>query len=247
MHNDHIRLLCFHKVMGFALSSWMRKYRAKIRQMGRKMALNFNKTRWFEKYRKFRTESELPLKLPSAGVRMLDDTGLHNDLEQAIYFFLQPTGLLYGSLIELPFPVTNYPSSKYLDSVDRVYLIFLDSLFACLVADREFILEGLVEEESRFPPTVEVALSYFLKKQELAGSGTPGLLERIFNPRGGGNPEKQFEKTIKNMITKGSKLLSGPELFYNSFLFLDLYNCLLWQRQIVLEQEIDEELLVSLI
>ena len=55
--------------------------------------MNFNRKGWIKEYIDFRIQSPLPEALPSFGVRVIEDTSIHNDLEQAIYYFLQPTGL----------------------------------------------------------------------------------------------------------------------------------------------------------
>ncbi len=199
--------------------------------------MNFSRSGWFEKYLEFRGQNPLPEKLPTHGIKVVENPSFQNDLEQAIYYFLQPTGILYGGLIEYPFPGLEYPKSRYFDSVDRVFMVFLEALFACLLADRHFLLDDLVEEESRFAATVDLALGYFLhippgspelSAKTKAGTGFLGMGEGL---------HKKFEREIGRRITRGAKLFAHPDLFNNSFLFLDLYGCLLWQRKIALEPD----------
>ena len=208
--------------------------------------MNFNRQGWISKYIQFRSEKPLPTTLPSHGVRVVDDASVHNDLEQAIYYFLEPTGLLYGSLLNSPFPKVKYPRSKYFDSLDRVHMVFLESLFACLVADRHFLLQDLVVEKSHFDSALGVAMSYFLKDPRFLHEGAqPESKRRWFSGNGARN-WRRFEKELKRRITRGARFFFRPELFYNSFLFLDLYTCLLWQRTTLSEMEPSDDMLESL-
>lgn len=201
--------------------------------------MNFDRPGWLARYIEVRTQTPLPLVLPSSGVRVVEDTSIHNDIEQAVYYFLQPTGLLYGSPVIAPFPEIEFPGGGDNDSAGRIHMIFMESLCACLVADRDFLLNGLVDEDDRFPPAVGVALSYFLGKAaatDEAGmeEGKAGLLAR-------GRELKRFEKVIAKRLN--SKGLFGLRSLHNqnSFLFLDLYSCILWQRKILTEMEISQE------
>lgn len=208
--------------------------------------MNFSRSGWLEKYIDFREKNPFPSVLPSEGIKMIEGSGVHNDLEQAIYYFLQPTGLLYGGLVGLPFPEVEHPSSKYFDSLDRVFFIFLESLYACLVADRHFLLDKFIEEEDRFLPAVDLALAYFLGRplppHEPAQRRWFGLLSR-----GGGRREyRLFEREIRQRITHGSRLYYRPEFSFNGFLFLDLYHCLMWQRDSLVDPDNAVEILQTL-
>jgi hypothetical protein len=62
---------------------------------------------------------------------------------------------------------------------------------------------------------------------------------RWFLPRrrawpGNGKPVRRFERAVSGRIAQGTHLLHLPD-YYNSFLFLDLYHCLLWQRRLLVE------------
>lgn len=217
-----------------------------VPQITEMSTLNFSRNGWFQKYIDFRKNNPLPYSLPSSGVHVLEETGLHNDSEQAIYYFLQPTGLLYGGLVESPFPKLSYPKGRYFDSVDRVYIIFLESLFACLLSDRNFILEGLVEEEDRFAPAVESAITFFLSKPQNEKKRGYSWLKRLSPGKGGNGKLHNFERVLGGLITQGNKFIFRPELFHNGFLFLDLYNCLLWQREQALAPDSAEEILPQL-
>lgn len=208
--------------------------------------MNFNRRGWISEYMRFRSENPLPAKLPSFGVRVVEDTSVHNDIEQAIYYFLEPTGLLYGSLLNSPFPNVEYPRGRYFDSLDRVHMVFLESLFACLVADRHFLLQDLVEEKDHFNSTLGVAMSYFLNDPRYLGEGAQEEKKRRWFSGNGGRNRRRLEKELKRRITRGALFFYRPELFYNSFLFLDLYSCLLWQRTTLTEMEPSHDKLESL-
>ena len=208
--------------------------------------MNFSRSGWLEKYIDFRGKNPFPSVLPTEGVKVIEDASVHNDLEQAIYYFLQPTGLLYGGLVGLPFPEVEHPDSNYFDSLDRVYFIFLESLYACLVADRHFLLDNFVEEDDRFPPAVEVALPYFLGRPVAPHEPEPRRWFRL-GSRGGERREyRLFEREIRQRLTHGSRLYYRPDFSFNGFLFLDLYHCLMWQRHSLVDPDNSIEILQTL-
>ena len=83
-------------------------------------------------------------------------------MDQAIYCFLQPTGLIYGFPLGLPFDRTDYPNFQYFHYKDQAQLVFLESLFACLIADRYYHNETEVLEEALFQYAVDHSFDYFL-------------------------------------------------------------------------------------
>lgn len=196
--------------------------------------MNFGSPGWFDRYLAFRTEQPLSHHLPSAGVRVMDRAGVHHEMDQAIYYFLQPTGLLYGYPSGWPFVKMQYPRSQYFDSTDRVHVIFLESLFACLVADRHFLLEGMAEETDHLRPATRVCKAYFLRGPESFRRGWRWFLPRRRGWAGNGKATRRFEQAVSGRIAQGTRLLNMPD-YYNSFLFLDLYHCLLWQRRLLQE------------
>lgn len=201
--------------------------------------MDFSRSGWLTSYVGFRTQIPLPKTLPSLGVRVVEEASVHNDLEQAIYYFLQPTGLLYGSPIIAPFPGIEFPGSDGTDFANHAHLVFMESLCACLVADRHFLLDDLVEEDGRFIPAFSVALSYFLNDASLAGTGNGGA-DRVVEI-GGGKNLRRFEKAMRQRLTTQRYFGLRSESYHNSFLFLDLYTCLLWQRYILTEMEFDQK------
>lgn len=201
--------------------------------------MNFDKAGWLQRYRAFRTAQPFANDLPSAGVKVLEDTGVHHELEQAIYYFLQPTGLLYGFPVGLPFPEETYPDATYMSTTERVHLIFLDSLFACLVADRHYLLQGLTEETEHFLPALAVTSAFFTATD----SGPTGM--RLSLPRWG-RPEQadaneRMEHAVHGRIGKGTEFLRLSGNYYNSFLFLDLYYAMQWQRRMLVAPEVAGE------
>ncbi|MBI4081508.1 MAG: hypothetical protein HY423_02750 [Candidatus Lambdaproteobacteria bacterium] len=215
--------------------------------------MNINRIDWFRKYVAFRSTHPFRSVLPSSGVRVLEAPVLHNEMEQAIYYFLQPTGLLYACPLNFPFPEIAYPQGKYFDGNARAQVIFIDSLFACLVADRHFMLAGMNDEADHFTPAIEMALEFFLdapasvREITRRSGGARRLLEwpLLFGDRAR-RRSVGFEREVGRRLAYGRHLFSHPDVFYNSFLFLDLYFCLQWQRRRILEAVHDGEVLAEL-
>jgi hypothetical protein len=205
------------------------------------MLMNFDKPGWLDRYLAFRRQSPLPLKLPTAGVQLFARMGVHNEQDQATFAFLQPTGLLYGFPINPPLPELVYPDQRYLDDAGRVHLIWLDALFACLVADRQYLLAGVHDESDPFGHALR-AVSYFFQNVEgdpperLAGAvhRVRKLVDRL--PIGRNRPKHpELERAISRRVRPGGDILHLPEFAYNGFLFLDLYYCLALQRATIQE------------
>lgn len=199
--------------------------------------MNFNRKGWFARYVAFRQEHPFPHELPSQGVRLLHDTTIHHEVDQAIYYFLQPTGLLYGFPLAGPFPEQAYPQESYLDAGGRVTLNYLESLFACMVADRHYLLQGLSEEEEHFPHAVALAMEFFV-----AGpSPAPARWPLSWLRRPGLDPQRLFESALRRRLLRSPEFLPLTGHFYNSFLFLELYFCLLWQRRMLVDPDARRE------
>ena len=196
--------------------------------------MNFGKPGWFDRYVDFRKQQPLGNHLPSAGVRVMDHAGVHHEMDQAIYYFLQPTGLLYGYPVGWPYVNMQYPRSQYFDSAAKVHLIFLESLYGCLVADRHFLLEGMAEETDHLGHATRLSTHFFLHGPDAANRGWFWFLPRWRIFQGRGAPSKRYEKLLSRRIAQGSKLLNVTD-YYNSFLFLDIYHCLQWQRRLLME------------
>ncbi len=196
--------------------------------------MNFGSPGWFESYLQFRADQPLANHLPSAGVRVLDHAGVHHEMDQAIYYFLQPTGLLYGYPVGWPYVKLEYPNSKYFDSSAKVHLIFLEALFGCLVADRHFLLEGMAEESDHLRPATRLCSYFFTNAPSAARRGWKWFAPRWRMFERHQHPRARFEKIVSARIGQGTKLLNIPD-YYNSFLFLDIFHCLQWQRRLLLE------------
>jgi len=189
---------------------------------------------WLEEYLAFRTENPLPLVLPSKGVKIVEeeDTGLHNDMEQATYFFLQPTGLMYGTTVSLPFPEEIYPKNMVKNSQRRGFLIFTEALMACMVADRHFMLEGLEDEEDRFRPALVAAAEFFSGRslgQEAEQKGIPQKVIEVV--------EKKFLDAVYPKIG----MFQRNDLLRSGFLFLDLHGAIEWQRKKAMNPDMGSE------
>jgi len=202
--------------------------------------MNFGKRGWFATYLAYRQAHPFERRLPSSGVRMVEDPTVHNESDEAIYYFLQPTGLLYGAPLDQPFPEQDYPGSEYHGTAERAHLIFLEALFASLVADREFLLEGLVDEADRLAPAVDMAMEYFVNypaTDARPGGALPDVRAWLYHF---GRERLRFEREISHRIRAAGDGTILPQFFSaNSFQFLELYHCLLWQRQRLIDPEFD--------
>jgi len=202
--------------------------------------MNFEKSGWLQRYLGYRATHPFANELPSTGVRVLEDTGIHHELDEAIYYFLQPTGLLYGFPIGLPFPDQEYPGAAYMGVTERVHLIFLDSLFACLVADRHYLLAGLADEAEHFQPALQLAAAYFTHRDGDRPAARVALPRWVSLP-GRRDANALLERALRERIGMGTELLRLPGNYYNSFLFLDLYYAMAWQRRMLVDPDAAEE------
>lgn len=207
--------------------------------------MNFNRKGWLQKYTAFREALPFDNELPSAGVKVLEETGLHHELDEAIYYFLQPTGLLYGFPMGLPFPTIDYPGARFMDPRERVHLIFLESLFACLVADRHYLLSGLSDERDHFQPALKCAVEYFTHASQ-SRAARPWALLRWPQSLRRQDHGQRFEQEIRRRLGQGTETFRLPGIYYNSFLFLDLHSCMMWQRRMLVEPEREAEHLQQL-
>ena len=198
--------------------------------------MNFNRSGWLKKYIQFRTTNPFPVRLPSSGVKMLETGGHHHQLDEAIYYFLQPTGLLYGFPVGLPFADVSYPGMEYMDAGDRGHLIFLESMFSCMVADRAFLLKDLVDEPDHFGEAISVATDFFTGITAKKKWNLPAIPASLFS-KGNSKAERQFEQAIQQRIDGKGEIINISGIYYNSFLFLDLCYCLLYQRRVLMEPD----------
>ncbi|MDH4224470.1 MAG: LETM1 domain-containing protein [Deltaproteobacteria bacterium] len=207
--------------------------------------MNFNSPGWFDQYLKFRTETPFSRFLPSHGIKILEQEGIHNEMDQEIYSFLQPTGLLYGSPVTFPFPDQVYPNSQYHDSLERLILGLLESIFAVLMADRKYQLEGLEDTSDPLRDVAEIIQTYYSTPPE-GFVPKKSLKEWIFSlftkPP---SDTALFEKYFVYRVTQGQSL-NVLGLFFNNFLFLDVYHCLLLQRKVLMGETLGPELVETL-
>src|SRR3989338_8818749 len=167
--------------------------------------MNFKTSGWFEKYINFRTENPFPDELPGSGIKLFQkSSSTDSDFEQTLYNFLQPTGILYGYPVVLPLTDTAYPGLKYMDSGDKMVLIFLESLFAPMYA-----VERRVNREK--------------SPGEIINDLVPLITSYFYSLYGN---EAETYKNFENILT--SYLLHNPAGIHLSagkgaFMFLDLY------------------------
>jgi hypothetical protein len=200
------------------------------------IGMNLKHHGWFRAYLRFRRERPLPARLPTHGVKLFDDATLHNESDQEIYFFLEPTGLLYGAPVAFPFPDETYPRSKFYDRSMRALMIQLDATFACAVADRHYLLDSFAEDDDALDSAVQAVHEYYLHARSDEPPAAPRL-QFWKRWRRGDDDYRELETTLtQRTLVRGSAVkLRTPVA--NIFLFLDLYHCLLWQRKRILEGE----------
>lgn len=203
--------------------------------------MNPNRPGWLQHYIDFRTELPFPQRLPSSGVRMVEGTGMHHEIEEAIYYFLQPTGLLYGFPVQAPFTHEVYTPLGLPETTLPVSLIFAESLFACLVTDRHFLLENLADEEDHFPFALRTAQIFFTRGAPTRGASMWGGLGRLL-PGGHASHDEwgRFETELSARFEQGHEQFKRRGAYFNSFLFLDLYDCVLWQREVLVNPDAAE-------
>ena len=200
--------------------------------------MNFNKPGWFDKYVEFRQTHPFPESLPHQKLQLFEEGRDDHGHDQAIYRFLLPTGLLYGFPTGLPFLNVEYPNSEYFDEQSKVHLIFLESLFGVLVSDRNILLAGYEDGQSHFSQAAEVATAFFLgSPTEARGGKLSKMVKNIVLGKFKKSSHDQIEEEIKNRIQHNTQFFLLKNQYYNSFLFLDLYFCLIWQRICLAEPE----------
>lgn len=197
--------------------------------------MDFKKEGWFRRYIRFREENPFTPMLPTFGVRVLEEEGVHNESDQAIYYFLQPTGLLYGSPVAYPFPAQEYPRSRYFDESDRGLVTLLDALFACLVGERTYLLSGLVDDDRPFERAIEVAGQYYHTYPSVFASRPEWWTWRPSLSWRRAEPHARFEREFRGRFHPEAHLFAPRRRLDNVFLFLDLYHCLLWQRRLLMD------------
>jgi len=204
--------------------------------------MNPSRTGWFRAYIEFRRAHPLPETLPTLGVKILEDTGLHNESDQAVYFLLQPTGLLYGAPLRQPFPDGDSAPIRFQDRSARAMTIHLDAMMACLVAERRYLLAGLRDESDPLDAAIQLVKEYHLHipAEYRAHAFTPPSLRGLLRRR---DEHAAFEKEFARRVLVTGNLLLLRTPIANIFLFLDLYHCLLWQRKRLLEGASPEEAL----
>jgi LETM1-like, RBD len=202
--------------------------------------MNFNNSGWLARYLDYRRSNPFADQLPSAGVKVLEEEGLHHELDEAIYYFLQPTGLLYGFPVGVPFPEQEYPGAAYMGTTERVHLIFLESLFACLVADRHFLLAGLTDERDHLMPALRLTAEFFTHPAARRSRRGVNPLRWLALPRRR-DVFDRLEASLRERVGMGTEFLRLPGHYYNSFLFLDLYYAMVWQRRMLVEPEAAEQ------
>ncbi len=186
--------------------------------------MNFKKKGWFKKYLEFREENPFDLNFPTQNIHLHEGHSEGN--EEAIYAFLQPTGLLYGFPMSLPFRDVVFPNQKYFDQEDVGMLVFLESLYACLLFEnRSGVEEQNVNQKDLVKPTIE----YFLRVHDTFFKQRKKIHE-LFSKGGKMDIYYRFEKVLKKRIHMEGSSGGMAHYFSNSLILIDLYYALIWQR-----------------
>lgn len=197
--------------------------------------MNLKRKGWFGRYIRFRHDKPLPERLPSLGIKILEEVAVHNESDQAIYYFLEPTGILYGAPLRYPFPEADYPSERYYDRHDRALMTQLDAIMACLVAERHYLIEGIEEETDPLDAAADIVQEYYLNLPV-----QPDLKQRVIRKLSAlkfrrQTDQQRFETAFRHRGVVAGNLFALRAPLANVFLFLDLYHCLLWQRKRLME------------
>jgi len=188
--------------------------------------LNFKKKGWFRNYLKFREENPFDLNFPTSGIKLHEGPS-EGPNEEALYAFLQPTGILYGFPLSLPFQNVNFPNQKYYDDQDTGLLVFLESLYACLLFENA---SENIENKGSFKNLVKPTLDYFLRVHDPFFKQRKKL-HTIFSKGGKIDLFHRFEKVLKKRIHMEDGGSGMVHYFSNSLLLIDLYYALVWQRK----------------
>lgn len=197
--------------------------------------MNFGREGWFQQYIEYRTINPHPERLPTTGVRIMEGSGIHNEADQAIYYFLQPTGIFFGTPLAPPYPEDQYPRSQFYDADDRAMVTVLDSTFACLVADRHYLTADLVDEPDHFGPAVEVFTDFYCNYPPAfrpRRNKWPRLPRLPWKQK---KPYADIEEEFRRRLWLDSNYFMVRDPFANIFLILDLVHCLLWQRSLLMD------------
>ncbi len=189
--------------------------------------MNFNKKGWFKKYLEFRENNPFDLNFPTQNIHLHE--GYSEGKEEALYAFLQPTGLLYGFPLSLPFQDVEFPNQKYYDDSDVGMLVFLESLYACLLFDLSKEEESDKNERGVFRDLVIPTIDYFLRVHDPFFKQRDKL-QRVFSRGGKDDLFIRFEKVLKKRIHMEEDGSGMAHYFSNSLLLIDLYYALVWQR-----------------
>ncbi len=190
--------------------------------------MNFKKKGWFKKYLKFREENPFDLNFPTQNLR-IRESAPDQKHDEAIYAFLQPTGILYGFPLSLPFQDLEFPNQKYFDEEDIGLLVFLESLYACLLFEKQEI-ESQRAEEVSFKGLVQPTMEFFLRTHDNLYVQRKKI-KSIFQKGTKDDLYHRFEMVLKKRIHLGAKGSEMAHYFSNSLLLIDLYFALIWQRE----------------
>ena len=189
--------------------------------------MNFKKKGWFKKYLDFRENHPFDLNFPTQNIHLHE--GYSEGKEEALYAFLQPTGLLYGFPLTLPFQDIEFPNQKYYDEQDIGLLVFLESLYACLLFERGHEKDEEKVERVSFKELVKPTMEYFLRVHDPFFRQRKKI-QQFFSKGGKTDFFYRFEKVLKKRIHMDEDGSGMAHYFSNSLLLIDLYYALIWQR-----------------
>lgn len=187
--------------------------------------MDFKKKGWFRRYIRFRQKNPFEDNLPTQNIRLLDEAVVAEQ-EQSLYAFIQPTGLLYGFPVEMPFSNVSYPNEKYQDSTDRAFLIFFETLFGALSMQKG--KSQLSDRDSdHFEDLARHVSDFFIKTHPTeVKTSSKGLNLGFLSRKSAKTEFDDFEALAHSRLRFNPKALSFSSLFHNSLLFLDIYFCI---------------------
>ncbi len=180
---------------------------------------------WFKNYLSFRHEN--PIHAPLSDLGLDNENFQDSDPDEAIYYLVQPTGLLYGFPSYLPLSDLSLGMILRQPKVMEIAkLVFTETLLSVLVADMESRELYREDPNKRFFTALQQLVYFFIHSDHGYQAISPE--EGIAN-----FPEKllkNWDQWLNRQLKQNSSYTSLSSRLPNSFTFLEMVVCLGDQR-----------------